>query len=125
MRKSHQRLLIHHSMSSGQSTNPYDTEGNKQSAVKGFPFTKPKDGTRKSKLLPEGKTIDPKDSEGNIQPTDMGLLSTYDKMLMEDSDEELKELSDDDIFEAEEDMDDPFPLPNDEETQPPPSTKQT
>ncbi|GJS26665.1 hypothetical protein Tco_0487285 [Tanacetum coccineum] len=36
-------------------------------------------GTRKSKLLPEGKTTDPKDSEGNIQLADMGLLSTSNK----------------------------------------------
>ncbi|GJW08916.1 hypothetical protein Tco_1571339 [Tanacetum coccineum] len=30
-------------------------------------------------FLPEGKTTDPKDSEGNIQLADMGLLSTSDK----------------------------------------------
>ncbi|GKC18472.1 hypothetical protein Tco_1020622 [Tanacetum coccineum] len=45
-------------------------------------------------------------------------------MLMEDSDDDLKELIDDDIFEAGEDMDDPFPLLADEETQPPPLIEQ-
>ncbi|GKG61148.1 hypothetical protein Tco_0616964, partial [Tanacetum coccineum] len=44
-------------------------------------------------------------------------------LLRKDSDDELKELSGDDIFEAKEDMDDPFSLLADE-TQPPPSTEQ-
>nr|GEV31470.1 hypothetical protein [Tanacetum cinerariifolium] len=135
-----------------------DLETNNQ-LLKGFLSQNPKMVLANPSFYLREKTIDPKDSEGNIQPTDMGLLSTYDKvihnlkpllkdpdqnkgntsymeldiqpliqtyrdfqMLMEDSDEEL---SDDDILEAEEDMDDPFPLPNDEETQPPPSTEQT
>ncbi|GKC48175.1 hypothetical protein Tco_1065897 [Tanacetum coccineum] len=34
------------------------------------------EGTRKSQLLPEGKTTDPKDSRGNVQPVDKGLPST-------------------------------------------------
>ncbi|GJV38359.1 retrovirus-related pol polyprotein from transposon TNT 1-94 [Tanacetum coccineum] len=63
----------------GQSTDPQDIEGNKQPAVKGLPSTKPKDGTRKSKILPKGNTPDPQDSEGNKQPADMGLLSTSDE----------------------------------------------
>ncbi|GKA75886.1 zinc finger, CCHC-type containing protein, partial [Tanacetum coccineum] len=44
-------------------------------------------------------------------------------MLMEDFDDELKDLSDDAIFEAGDDMHDPFPLPADEESQPLPSTE--
>nr|GEX99842.1 hypothetical protein [Tanacetum cinerariifolium] len=67
------------SVSSGQSTNPQDTKGNKQPVIKELPSTKPKDGTRKSMLLPEGKTTDPQDLEGNKQPADMGLLSTSDE----------------------------------------------
>ncbi|GKB57396.1 hypothetical protein Tco_0913582, partial [Tanacetum coccineum] len=47
------------SVSSGQSSDPQDTKGNKQPAVKGLPSTQPKDGTRKSKLLPEGNTPNP------------------------------------------------------------------
>ncbi|GJZ14631.1 hypothetical protein Tco_0550308 [Tanacetum coccineum] len=53
----------------------------------------------------------------------MRLVSDF-QMLMEDSDDDLKELIDDDIFEAGEDMDDPFPLLADEETQPPPLIEQ-
>nr|GEV72642.1 hypothetical protein [Tanacetum cinerariifolium] len=34
-------------------------------------------GTRKSKPLPKGTNIDPKDLGGNVQPVDMGLTSTY------------------------------------------------
>ncbi|GJW08915.1 hypothetical protein Tco_1571338 [Tanacetum coccineum] len=94
----------------------------------GSPATYPDEGTHKSKLLPEGTLTDPKNSRRNVQLTDRGLPSTnvidQSWMLMEDFDDELKELSDDDILEAGEDIDDPFPLPTDEETQPPPSTKQ-
>ncbi|GJS29606.1 hypothetical protein Tco_0490226 [Tanacetum coccineum] len=50
-------------------TDPQDTEGNKQPTVKGFPVTNPDEGTRKTKPLPEGTIIDPKDSGRNIQLT--------------------------------------------------------
>ncbi|GJU31206.1 hypothetical protein Tco_1174795 [Tanacetum coccineum] len=50
-----------------------------QLVVTGPPNSAPKDGTRKSKLLPEGQNTDPKESEGNKQPADMGLLSTSDE----------------------------------------------
>ncbi|GKD59941.1 hypothetical protein Tco_1297450 [Tanacetum coccineum] len=44
----------------------------------GIKFTvKNRDGTRKSNLLPEGTTTDPKDLEGHIQPLDTGLQSIY------------------------------------------------
>ncbi|GJR87785.1 hypothetical protein Tco_0211796 [Tanacetum coccineum] len=52
-----------------------DSEGNKQPADIGLPSTS-EDGTRKSKLLPEGKLTDPKDLEGNIHPADIGLPTT-------------------------------------------------
>ncbi|GKE93909.1 hypothetical protein Tco_1575004, partial [Tanacetum coccineum] len=35
------------------------------------------EGTRSTKSFPEGKPTDPKDSEGNNQPIDMGLLATH------------------------------------------------
>ncbi|GKB22403.1 retrovirus-related pol polyprotein from transposon TNT 1-94 [Tanacetum coccineum] len=41
----------------------------------------PKDGTRKSKLLPKGNTTDPKDSEGNKQPADKGFPFTSDERM--------------------------------------------
>nr|GEW38574.1 retrovirus-related Pol polyprotein from transposon TNT 1-94 [Tanacetum cinerariifolium] len=53
--------------------------GKQTPVVKGSPSTQPKDSTRKSKLLPEGKTIDPNDLEGNKQPADKGFLSTSDE----------------------------------------------
>nr|GEV90319.1 hypothetical protein [Tanacetum cinerariifolium] len=64
---------------SGHSTDHQDTKGNKQHAVKGLASTKSKDGTHKSKLLPEGTTTYPKDSEGHIQLVDIGFLSTSDE----------------------------------------------
>ncbi|GJS93119.1 hypothetical protein Tco_0800087 [Tanacetum coccineum] len=60
---------------------PQDTKGNIQPAVTGPRNSPPKDGTRKSALLPEGKNTDPQDSEGNKQPTDMGLLFTSDECI--------------------------------------------
>ncbi|GJS05621.1 hypothetical protein Tco_0322129 [Tanacetum coccineum] len=69
------------SVFSGHDTDPQDTEGNKQHAVKGLPSTTLKDGTRKSKLLLEGTTTYPKDSEGHIQPVDIGFLSTSDECI--------------------------------------------
>ncbi|GJR12071.1 retrovirus-related pol polyprotein from transposon TNT 1-94 [Tanacetum coccineum] len=69
------------SVFSGHGTDPQDTEGNKQHAVKGLPSTTPKDGTRKSKLLLEGTTTYPKVLEGHIQPVDIGFLSTSDECI--------------------------------------------
>ncbi|GKE24080.1 hypothetical protein Tco_1435592 [Tanacetum coccineum] len=99
----------------------------------GLPFTHPDEGTHTSGPLPEGTLTVLKDSGSNIQLTNKVLPSTnvidqsgartkY-RLLRKDSDDELKELSGDDIFEAKEDMDDPFSLLA-EETQPPPSTEQ-
>ncbi|GJU65283.1 hypothetical protein Tco_1022733 [Tanacetum coccineum] len=42
----------------------------------GLPSTSLNEGIRKSQLLPEEKTIDPKDSRGNDQPANKGLPST-------------------------------------------------
>nr|GEU66527.1 hypothetical protein [Tanacetum cinerariifolium] len=67
------------SVSSGQCTDPQDTEGNKKPNVKGFPSSSPKDGTRKSKLLPKRTTTDPKDSKGHIESSDTGLHFISDK----------------------------------------------
>nr|GEW53882.1 hypothetical protein [Tanacetum cinerariifolium] len=67
-----------------------------------------------------------KQVEESAKPDNQPLIQTYEDfhMLMEDYDDKLNELSDDDIFEAGQDIDDPFPLPVDEETQSSPSTKQ-
>nr|GEU81225.1 hypothetical protein [Tanacetum cinerariifolium] len=51
----------------------------KKPDVKGFPSTSPKDGTRKLNLLPEGTTINPKDSKGHIQLADTRLQFTSDE----------------------------------------------
>nr|GEW61080.1 hypothetical protein [Tanacetum cinerariifolium] len=64
-----------HSVSSRQTAHLLDTEENIQSAVKGF-HSSPNEGNRGSKPLPEGKSTDAKDPEGNIQPVRMGLPST-------------------------------------------------
>ncbi|GJW35553.1 hypothetical protein Tco_0058473 [Tanacetum coccineum] len=48
--------------SEAQPIDPKDSEGNKNPADKGLPTTSLKDGTRKSKLLPKGKTTDPRRS---------------------------------------------------------------
>ncbi|GJU47680.1 hypothetical protein Tco_1217235 [Tanacetum coccineum] len=64
------------SMSSGQTTDPQNTEGNIQPAVKGLPSTLD-EGTRSSKPLPKGKPIDAKDTGRNKQPTGMGSPSTH------------------------------------------------
>ncbi|GKG11231.1 hypothetical protein Tco_0342631, partial [Tanacetum coccineum] len=53
---------------------------------------------------------------------DQSGAGTMYQMPMEYSDDKLKEISNYDTFEAGEDMDDPFPLPANEETRPPPST---
>ncbi|GKC13369.1 hypothetical protein Tco_1010151 [Tanacetum coccineum] len=52
-----------------------DTKRNIQLAVKGS-HSSLGEGTRKSQLLPKGKTTDPKDSGGNVQPIDKRLPST-------------------------------------------------
>ncbi|GJS15062.1 hypothetical protein Tco_0409534 [Tanacetum coccineum] len=117
-----------------KTTDPKDLEGNKQPADKGFQSTSD-EGILKSQPLPEGYPTDSKDLERNTQLAGMGLpfthldedtrtYSLYSRLLMEESDDEVKELSHDDIFEAGEYMDDPFSVPSDEETQPPPSTEQ-
>ncbi|GJX75290.1 hypothetical protein Tco_0313885 [Tanacetum coccineum] len=54
---------------------PIITERIIKLAVKGF-HSLLDEGTRKSKHLPEGKLTDPKDSEGNKHPIDMGLPAT-------------------------------------------------
>ncbi|GJT39053.1 hypothetical protein Tco_0938918 [Tanacetum coccineum] len=47
------------------------------------------EGTRKSQLLPEGKTTDTKDSEGNDQPTSKGLPSTASKDVIADAEHDV------------------------------------
>nr|GEV77180.1 hypothetical protein [Tanacetum cinerariifolium] len=64
-----------HSVSSGQTAHPQDTEENIQFVVKGF-YSPLDEGTCSSKPLPKGKPTDAKDLEGNIQPAGMGLPST-------------------------------------------------
>ncbi|GJR35554.1 zinc finger, CCHC-type containing protein [Tanacetum coccineum] len=63
-------------MSTGHVPSPQDTEENIQPAVMGPPNSPPKEGIRKSKLLPEGTNTGLKDAEGNTQPADKGLPST-------------------------------------------------
>ncbi|GJY21730.1 hypothetical protein Tco_0394296 [Tanacetum coccineum] len=113
------------SVSSGQTAHPQDTEENTQPAVKGF-HSPLDEGTRTSKPLLEGKMNDLKDSKGNKQLADMGLLATHPddgpdhnkgknssevepntetlllttvadiQALLEDFEDELKDASDDD-----------------------------
>ncbi|GJW98837.1 hypothetical protein Tco_0180645 [Tanacetum coccineum] len=64
------------SVFSGQTTDPQDTKGDIQPAIKGLPSTLD-EGTRSSKPLPEGKPTDAKDPGGNKQPTGMGSPSTH------------------------------------------------
>ncbi|GJX00567.1 hypothetical protein Tco_0184480 [Tanacetum coccineum] len=64
------------SVSSGQSTNPQDIEGNIQPVVKGLPSTTDED-IHTSSLLSKAQPIDPNDSEGNIHPADKGLPATH------------------------------------------------
>ncbi|GJS16694.1 retrovirus-related pol polyprotein from transposon TNT 1-94 [Tanacetum coccineum] len=55
------------------------TEATKTPPIEDVPtedYEKTYSGTHKSQPLPEGKTTDPKDSGGNVQPTDKGLPST-------------------------------------------------
>nr|GEY08300.1 hypothetical protein [Tanacetum cinerariifolium] len=59
---------------SGQTAHPIDIKRNIQLAVKGF-HSPPNQGTRKSQPLVEGKTIDPKDLEGNKHPINKGLTT--------------------------------------------------
>ncbi|GJT44746.1 hypothetical protein Tco_0953461 [Tanacetum coccineum] len=70
------RIDIGELVSSGQTAHPQDTEENTQPAVKGF-HSPLDEGTSTSKPLLEGKTNDLKDSKGNKQPADMGLLATH------------------------------------------------
>ncbi|GKA28281.1 hypothetical protein Tco_0714449 [Tanacetum coccineum] len=63
-----------HSVSSGQTAYPQDTEGNIQPAVKRS-HSPLDEGTRKSQPLLEGTTTDLKDSRENIQSADKGLPS--------------------------------------------------
>ncbi|GJT65631.1 retrovirus-related pol polyprotein from transposon TNT 1-94 [Tanacetum coccineum] len=93
------------SVLTGQSTDPQDTEGNKQPAIKGLPSTADED-IRTSSLLSEAKPIDPKDLEGNIHPIDKGLPATHpDEALLEDFEEDLKDESDEEMYEAGEEVD--------------------
>ncbi|GKB57437.1 hypothetical protein Tco_0913623 [Tanacetum coccineum] len=72
----------------------------------GLPSTPLDEGTRKSQHLPVGKKTNPKDSEGNNHPANIGLLSTRpDEALLVNSDKELKDDSEDDVFKAGEEMD--------------------
>ncbi|GKE91182.1 hypothetical protein Tco_1572277, partial [Tanacetum coccineum] len=60
----------------GSSPTILNPEINKQLAGTGLPSTQLDEGTRKSQLLLEGTTTDPKDSGGNIQSADKRLPST-------------------------------------------------
>nr|GEW41640.1 hypothetical protein [Tanacetum cinerariifolium] len=64
------------SVSTGQSTDPQDTEGNEQPAVKGLASTTNED-IRKSPPLSEAKTTDPQDTAGNKQPVVKGFPATH------------------------------------------------
>nr|GEZ39615.1 hypothetical protein [Tanacetum cinerariifolium] len=89
------------------------------------PATHPDEGTRTSQLLPEGTLTDPKDSERNIQLTDRGLPSTtitdqssadtkyhVDKTYSTRFKDDLKELSDEEMYKVGDEMEDEFPLNN-------------
>ncbi|GJR32155.1 hypothetical protein Tco_1108387 [Tanacetum coccineum] len=64
------------SVSSGQTTDPQDTKGDIQPAIKGLPTTLD-EGTRSSKHFLKGKPTDAKDPRGNKQPTGMGSRFTH------------------------------------------------
>nr|GFB00748.1 hypothetical protein [Tanacetum cinerariifolium] len=105
----------------GTNHDPKDSEGNKELADMGLPFT-PKDGIHISQLLPKGKPTDAEDPKRNKQLT--GKTSSEVKsdiqapiqsfqdfeILMEDSEDDLKELSDEEYFKDEDEMEDAFPL---------------
>ncbi|GKD42725.1 hypothetical protein Tco_1267370 [Tanacetum coccineum] len=55
---------------------PYSVKKGKKKSQTGFHSSLDED-TRSSNPLPEGKLTDPKDSEGNKQPADMGLPATH------------------------------------------------
>ncbi|GKB82297.1 hypothetical protein Tco_0949192 [Tanacetum coccineum] len=64
------------SVFSGQTTDPQDTKGDIQPAIKGLPTTLD-EGTRSSKHFLKGKPTDAKDPRGNKQPTSMGSRFTH------------------------------------------------
>ncbi|GJS02372.1 hypothetical protein Tco_0318880 [Tanacetum coccineum] len=79
-------------------------DGNKHLSDTRLPATHPNEGTHTSQLLPEGTPADPKDSERNIQLTDMRFPSIMDTIppieslrdfeaLMEDSEDDLNDLT--------------------------------
>ncbi|GJR83638.1 hypothetical protein Tco_0154423 [Tanacetum coccineum] len=68
------KFLIPPLRSSTGTTHPLN-KGNTQPIVKGS-HSPLDEGTRKSNHLPEGKTTNPHDLEGNEQPVDMGLPAT-------------------------------------------------
>ncbi|GJX36374.1 hypothetical protein Tco_0247931 [Tanacetum coccineum] len=129
----------------GKTPDPKDPERNKQLAGMGLPSTSLDEGTRKSKLLPEGTKSDLKDSVGNIQPIDTGLSSTVLKGNKAPADMELiypyvadlsgsgdeyqvnetqsTRLSDDEVFKAGEYMDEDPQEPLNKTT-PPQSTEE-
>ncbi|GKA42648.1 hypothetical protein Tco_0735308 [Tanacetum coccineum] len=138
-------------VSLGQTTNPQDTKGNKQPAVKGLPSTADED-ISKSSHLSKAKPTNPQNTEGNIQTTIKGfpattlmkgsafnlgktsskveldtepvLLTTFgDFQAFLDSEDELKDESDEEMFEAGKEMDKEFLQSANEETQPPHSTE--
>ncbi|GJY28200.1 hypothetical protein Tco_0403967 [Tanacetum coccineum] len=104
----------------------------------GLPTTD--EGISTSQPLPERTTTVPKDSGRTIQLIDRGLPFTtgFDqsgfnikyqvdttqstRFEMSNLEDDIKGLSDEEMYEDGEEMDDPS-LPADEETQPPPSTK--
>ncbi|GJT24961.1 hypothetical protein Tco_0894898 [Tanacetum coccineum] len=123
-------------------------KGNKQPTGIGSPSTHPDDGNRKSKPLPEGTNIDPKDSGRNKQLTDRDhisilvtdlsgddtkyqpdtkplILTTVGDIqaLLGDFEDELKDDSDEEMLEAGEELDEEFLQFTNEETQHPHATK--
>ncbi|GJV53628.1 hypothetical protein Tco_1449369 [Tanacetum coccineum] len=117
---------------SAKPTNPQNIEGHIQFDVKRLPSTNPNEGTRKTKPLPEGTTIDPKDSGEtyksligvNLQlwlisqwptlmepDTEPFILNTFKEIqaLLEDSKEELKDESDEEMYEVGKEMDEEEP----------------
>ncbi|GJU36023.1 hypothetical protein Tco_1184377 [Tanacetum coccineum] len=105
-------------LSEAKPTDPENIKGNIQPTVKGLPVTNPDEGTYKTKPLPKGTTLNPKDSGRNIQLTDRTsfevepdieplILTTFGKIqaLSKDSEEELKDESDEEMFKAGEEID--------------------
>ncbi|GJR54288.1 hypothetical protein Tco_1404809 [Tanacetum coccineum] len=121
----------------GTFTDPKYSRRNIQLTDRGMPSTNVTNQSRVGTKYQVDKTQStrfkvshPDQNKGNtsskVKPDNQPLIQTFRdfQILMKDFDDELKDLSDDDIFQAGEEMEDAFPLPGDEESQPHPSTDQ-